>query len=63
MNRWAVVRFLAGAALLAGLWLLGPYLGVWDVALVFLVGAGLGGVLFRPKREKRFRADTYRPIN
>jgi hypothetical protein len=54
------VRVFAGLSLVALLWFVGVYLGLWDVALLVLLGAGLGGVIARPKAPAKFRPDTWR---
>lgn len=58
MKTW--VRVLAGIALAGLLYWLIVYLGLWDVAVLVLIGAGLGGVIARPKPPPRFKPDTWR---
>lgn len=55
MTRHTIFRILAALALAALLFVLGPYAGLWEVAALVLLGAGLGGVMARPKRAAGFR--------
>lgn len=54
-----IVRILAALIIAALLWWL-VSAGLWDFALLGLLFAALGGVIVRPKRERRFRPDTWR---